>query len=167
MKHLDRWMLSAVLIFVICINAAGMSENRLPEVPEFRARIMDLAGLLKPEEIDNLKDKLQHLETDTTAQLAILTISSLGAEEIEKYSLRVANTWKLGQKGRNNGVLILIAQKERKVRIEVGSGLERILTDKICGGIILSEMTPFFKQGKFYSGLDSAVNAIKRRLRTP
>jgi uncharacterized protein len=154
-----------ILIFIFYINTACTFEIQPPEAPKLKDRVMDLAGILKPMEIENLKDKLRRLEQDTTAQVAILIIPDLQGEVIEKYSLRVANTWKLGQKGLNNGVLLLFAMHDRKVRIEVGSGLENKLTDDICKGIIDSEIVPLFKQSKYYPGIDGAVNAIDRRLR--
>jgi uncharacterized protein len=153
-----------ILAFAIYINTAGAFEIQPPEVPKLKDRVMDLAVVLKPMEIENLKVKLRRLEKDTTAQVAILIIPNLQGEALEKYSLRVANTWKLGQKGLNNGVLLLFAMRDRKVRIEVGSGLEKTLTDDICKGIIDSEIVPLFKQSKYYQGIDGAVNAIDRRL---
>jgi uncharacterized protein len=154
-----------ILVFVFFVNTSKTFEIQSPEVPKLKDRVMDLAAVLKPKEIEDLKAKLQRLEQDTTAQVAVLIIPDLQGEAIEKYSLRVANTWKLGQKGLNNGVLLLFVMHDRKVRIEVGSGLESTLTDDICKGIIESEIVPLFKQGKYYPGIDGAVNAIDRQLR--
>jgi uncharacterized protein len=162
-KYGRAWL--AFMAIVVCIHAVGASEPQTLEVPKLSDRVMDLAGVLTSAEIENLKARLQRLERDTTAQVAVLIIPELKGEEIEKYSLRVANTWKLGQKGRNNGVLLLFAMNNRKVRIEVGSGLERTLTDDICKGIIETEIVALFKQGKYYPGIEGAVSALDLRLR--
>jgi uncharacterized protein len=93
-----------------------------------------------------------------------LIIPGLQGEVLENYSLRVANTWKLGQKERNNGVLILIAMQDRALRVEVGLGLENTLTNEACKGIIENEIVPFFRKGEYYQGIDAGVNAILRVL---
>jgi uncharacterized protein len=125
---------------------------------------MDLAGILKDSEAADLKAKLRRLEIDTAAQIAILTIPDLQGEVLEKYSLRVANAWKLGQIILNNGVLLLVAMRDRKLRIEVGLGLENILTNETCKEIIGNEMIPLFKKGEYYQGIDKGVSAIIRLL---
>jgi uncharacterized protein len=104
------------------------------------------------------------LQLATTTQLGILIIPDLQGEVLEKYSLRVANKWKLGRCDINNGVLILVAVKDRALRIEVGLGLESILTSEACKRIIEESITPFFKAGDFYGGLDSGVTSIAKIL---
>lgn len=130
------------------------------EVPLYRDRVMDLANILKPAEAEILKGKIILLQLATTTQLAILIIPDLQGEVLEKYSLRVANTWKLGRCDINNGVLILMALKDRVLRIEAGLGLESILTNEACERIIEESIIPFFKAGDFYGGLDSGVTSI-------
>jgi uncharacterized protein len=130
------------------------------EVPLYQDRIMDLANLLKPDEIKILFGKTIFLRMATTTHLAILIIPDLQGQVLEKYSLRVANTWKLGRCDINNGVLILVAVKDRKLRIEVGLGLEPILTNEACKRIIDEDIIPLFKAGDFYGGLDSGVTSI-------
>ena len=130
------------------------------EVPLYRDRVMDLANILKPAEAEILKGKIILLQLATTTQLAILIIPDLQGEVLEEYSLRVANTWKLGRCDMNNGVLILMALKDRVLRIETGLGLESILTNEACERIIEESIIPFFKAGDFYGGLDSGVTSI-------
>jgi uncharacterized protein len=137
----------------------GTGNSKL-EVPRLQDRIMDLAGILKDSEAAELKAKLKQLETDTTAQMAILVIPDLQGDKLEEYSLKVANTWKLGQKDLNNGVLILVAMRNRALRIEVGLGLETVLTDDACKKIIDDDMIPLFRQGEYYRGLDKGVAAL-------
>jgi uncharacterized protein len=162
-KYFKAFM--GILVFVVYINTAKTFEIQPPEVPKLKDRVTDLDGILKPVEIENLRAKLQHLEQDTSAQVAVLIIPDLQGMAIEKYSLQVANAWKLGQKGLNNGVLLLFVMYNRKVRIEVGLGLESTLTNNVCKGIIGREIVPLFRQGKYYLGIDAAVNAIDQRLR--
>ena len=134
------------------------------EVPNYRDRVMDLAGVLEPAEIEILKGKMVYLQLATTTPVAILIIPDLLGEVLEKYSLRVANTWKLGRCDINNGVLILMAMKDRALRIEVGLGLESVLPNDRCKRIIEESILPFFKAGSFYEGLDSGVTAITKIL---
>ena len=121
---------------------------------------MDLANLLKPDEIKILFGKTIFLRMATTTHLAILIIPDLQGQVLEKYSLRVANTWKLGRCDINNGILILMAMKDRKLRIEVGLGLESILTNEASKRIIDGDIIPLFKAGDFYGGLDSGLTSI-------
>jgi len=130
------------------------------EVPRYQDRVMDLANVLKPDEIEILAGKTVFLQMATTTHLAILIIPDLQGEVLEKYSLRVAKTWKLSRCDINNGILILMAMKDRKLGIEVGLGLERILTNEASKRIIDEDMVPLFKAGDFYGGLDSGLNSI-------
>jgi uncharacterized protein len=166
------WLVAGIIIFAECSSAVAQeiaknSKNAaVPqlEVPVLQDRVMDLAGILKDSEVADLKAKLKRLEIDTSAQIAILIIPDLQGEILEKYSLRVAKTWKLGQKILNNGVLLLVAMRDRKLRIEVGLGIENILTNETCKEIIENEMIPFFKKGEYYQGIDKGVSAIIRLL---
>ncbi len=119
----------------------------------FNKRVNDLDGILSNEEINDLTGILAEIENKTTAQVALLIIPSLNGQNLEKYSLRIASNWGLGQKDKNNGVLLLIAIRDKKLRIEVGLGLEYLLTNKICGDIINRDITPWFKEGNFYMGI--------------
>ncbi len=130
------------------------------DVPKLQARVTDLAGLLTPEQASGLESKLKNLEETDSTQVAVLIIPSLEGEVIEDYSVRVATAWRLGQQGRDNGALLLIAMKERKVRIEVGYGLEPKLTDALSRRIIQNELAPRFRDHDYYGGIDAAVSAI-------
>jgi uncharacterized protein len=161
------WLVAGMIIFAACSSLSQDNSNNSERaadaqlaVPPLRDRVMDLAGILKDTELADLRAKLQQLETDTTAQMAILIIPDLKGEVLEEYSLRVAKTWKLGQKTLNNGVLMLVAMHDRALRIEVGTGIERILTNEICKGIIENEIVPPFKKGEYYQGLNKGVSAL-------
>lgn len=130
------------------------------EVPYLTGRVVDLAGILSRETIDTIEAKLAAHEQATSNQVAVLIIPSLQGETIEEYSIRVAETWKLGQKEKDNGVLLLVAVEDRKLRIEVGDGLEGTLTDALCSRIIRHEIVPHFKNGDFDRGIQAGVDAI-------
>ncbi|MBI5247029.1 MAG: TPM domain-containing protein [Elusimicrobia bacterium] len=129
-------------------------------VPALRGRVNDQAGLLSPFGRQNLEIKLQDLETRTGHQVAVLTLTSLEGEVLETYSLKVARTWGLGRKGVNNGVLFLISKSDRKLRIEVGHGLEGAIPDALAGRIIQDVVVPQFRAGNFEGGIAAGADAI-------
>lgn len=130
------------------------------EVPKLTRRVTDLAGILTPEQISSLEYKLSKFEEETTNQIAVLIIPSLEGESIEDFSIRVVEKNKLGQAGKDNGVLFLIAVQDRKMRLEVGYGLEGILPDALCDQILRNVVRPKFRQGNYYAGIDAGIDAI-------
>ncbi|EOQ95626.1 PF04536 family protein [Leptospira wolbachii serovar Codice str. CDC] len=130
------------------------------DVPTLKARVMDETWTLDPGFVSALERQLKDQESKTSNQIAVLVVPSLDGEVLEEYSIKVAEEWKLGQKKKDNGVLLLIALNDRKLRIEVGYGLEGSLTDVLCHHIIEKEMKPYFKKGDFESGIQNGVNAI-------
>lgn len=131
------------------------------DVPYLSGRVNDTANLLTPEARQRLEEKLAALEKQTGgAQVAVLTVPSLEGEPLEDYSVRVAETWKLGQKGKDNGALMLVSKGDRKMRIEVGYGLEPQLTDLQTHVILDEIMRPRFQQGDFEGGIEAGVDAI-------
>lgn len=152
----------AVATMLVAMMAWGAAAL---EVPYLAGRVNDQAGLLDDSFEAQLDEQLRRLEEETGAQVVVLTVPSLEGDPIEDYSIRVAETWKLGQKGADNGVLVLIARDERRVRIEVGYGLEPVLTDALSGRIIDSLMTPKFRAGDFDGGVADAVGAIATAIR--
>lgn len=123
-------------------------------------RIHDDANILSTKTVDELEKQLAAYEDSTSNQIAILTVSSLDGEPVENYSMRVVEEWKLGTEGKDNGVLLLIAINDRKMRIEVGYGLEGVLTDAISSRIIRNELAPAFRQNQYDQGVTDAVNSI-------
>jgi uncharacterized protein len=126
-------------------------------VPSYTARVMDEAGVLSSSEKSEITSYLESLEDTTGIQIAVLTIPSLENEDLESYSIKVAQTWKLGDREKDNGALLLIAYAEHKVRIETGYGLEEKLTDAKCGLIIRNVITPKFRSGKYGEGIIEGV----------
>jgi len=135
------------------------------DVPHATGYVNDHAGLLSPSTRLKLEHFLEKFEKSDSTQIAVLTIPSLEGESLEGYALKVAEQWGIGQKGKDNGALLLIAKAERKVRIEVGYGLEGRLTDLLAGRIIDYEITPRFKQGDFDGGVIAGVAAIAEAVR--
>ncbi len=130
------------------------------EVPALNERVTDNANLISSSTESSINQYLTAVEEKTGAQIAVLTVKSLQGTTIEDYSIQVADSWKLGQAGSDNGVLLLIALSEKKIRIEVGYGLEGTLTDMKSGYIIRSIIQPAFKAGNFDAGIANAVEAI-------
>lgn len=132
------------------------------EVPFLAGRVNDLAGLLPQQRQEQLEAKLEELERATGAQVVVLTIPSLEGENLEDFSHRVASTWQLGQKGKDNGVLFLVAKNDRKMRLEVGYGLEEVLPDAVCRRILDSLVRPRFRAGDFPGGIEAGVEAVSK-----
>src|SRR5207244_7554956 len=130
------------------------------DVPPLTGRIVDTAHLVTPDLAASLSQELAAHERRTGNQVAVLTLPSLQGEPLEEFSHRVATTWKLGQKGTDNGVLILVVPNDRKVRIEVGYGLEGALTDVKSSCIIREEMVPRFRNGDFPGVIAHGVKAV-------
>lgn len=122
--------------------------------------VNDTAHLLSPATRQLLEQQLQRLAEEDSTQVVLLTIPSLGGESIEAYALRVAEAWQIGQQQFDNGVLLLVAKGDRKIRIEVGHGLEPVLTDLIAGRIIRTVMVPQFRRNRFDQGIIDGVGAI-------
>jgi len=122
--------------------------------------VVDAANLLKPEERATLEAKLKAHEDRTTDQVVVATLRSLEGYEIEDYANRLFRHWQLGQKGKDNGALLLVAPQERKVRIEVGYGLEGALTDALSKVIITTAIAPQFQRGSFAGGINGGVDAM-------
>jgi uncharacterized protein len=128
--------------------------------PALTGRVVDDAHLLSPQVQADLTQKLADLEQKTSRQLVVVTVPSLNGEEIEDYGVGLLREWKIGQKGLNNGALFIVAPTEHKVRVEVGYGMEGILTDALSSVIIQREAVPKFKAGDFQGGIVGATDAL-------
>jgi len=130
------------------------------EVPFLSGRVVDDAEVLTPAVRDRVAATLKAHEDRTTNQIAVLTVPTIAPESVEDYAVRVFAAWKLGQAGKDNGVLVVVVPRDRKMRIEVGYGLEGTLTDATAARIIRDVMTPRFKAGDFGAGVSEGVDAI-------
>lgn len=154
--------LGAVLLLTIALPAlAG------PTFPKLSGRVVDDANLLSPATEAALTQKLQALETATGRQLVVATLPSLQGLEIEEYGYQLGRAWKLGDEKADNGVVLIVAPNERKVRIEVGYGLEPVLTDALSSVIIQSAILPKFKAGDMEGGVVAGADALIQQLSLP
>lgn len=152
-------MLRALLLMAVAVGGFADPAAAL-DIPPLTGRIVDAAHLLPEPVAKTLSDDLAAHEARTGNQVAVLTLPSLEGEPLEEFSHRVATTWRLGKKGTDNGVLILVVTGDRKVRIEVGYGLEGTLTDAKSAHIIREEMAPRFKGGAYATGILAGVKAV-------
>jgi uncharacterized protein len=130
------------------------------EVPQYQGYVTDLAGMISPEERQRLEQTLLAFEQSDSTQIAVLTIPSLEGDSLEEFSIRTVDAWKIGQKGKDNGVLLLVSKDDRKIRIEVGRGLEGMLTDLLAGRIVDQVIAPRFKAGRIDEGFAAGISAI-------
>ena len=151
---IDAWI--ATLAFCVLFGLASLAAN----FPPLTGRVVDLAGILPTSAVADLEAKLADLESKSGIQLVVATVTSLDGQEIEPYANELFRTWKLGDKTRNNGVLLLVAPNQKRVRIEVGYGLEGTLTDALSKVIITNAIAPRFKAGDFAGGITRGVDDI-------
>jgi len=130
------------------------------DVPYLTGRVTDNAGILSDEMRKSVTQRLKNHEDKTGNQIAVLTVPTLDGAGIEEYAVAVFKEWKLGQKGKDNGILVIVAPRDRRMRIEVGYGLEGTITDGIAGSIIRNVMTPNFKNNNYNKGIDEGVGAV-------
>lgn len=135
--------------------------------PPLTGRVVDQADLLTPAQEAEIVGKLEALEKQSGRQLAVVTIADLQGYEIADYGFRLGDKWGIGTKEKDDGVLLIVAPKERRVRIEVGYGLEGILTDALSGRIIRNDIVPRFKTGDFPGGIVAGVDALVKILALP
>ncbi|HSO19102.1 MAG TPA: TPM domain-containing protein, partial [Desulfosarcina sp.] len=148
----------------ILLVALGAMAASAVDVPYLQGRVTDDAEILSREAAARIAARLEDHERRTTDQVAVLTVAGLEGESIENYALQVFEAWQLGRKERDNGVLLVVAPRDRRMRIEVGYGLEGRLTDLEAGRIVRNVMAPRFKDGDFDGGIEQAVAAIVAQL---
>jgi uncharacterized protein len=141
-------------ILFLCSTAFALN------VPSYSGYVNDYADLLSKSKAQKLESRLKEYERLTSNEITILIVKSLEGENLEEFSIRVADSWKPGKEGKNNGVLLLISKKDKKIRLEVGDGLTGKLTDLLSGRVIDGEISQKFKDGDFYEGIDNGVSLI-------
>lgn len=155
-------MAKKICFFILLLFPICSWSQEIPEKPTPARFVNDFARLLSDVEVATLETKLKNYQDSTSNQVVIVTTSSLNNYDIESYSYAIAKNWGIGQKEKNNGILITVAPNERKMRIEVGYGLEGAIPDAVCKHIIREKMRPLFKNNLYFEGLDSATsNLIK------
>ena len=153
---------AAIFLLLACMPAMA-----LVPVPRLEGRVTDNARILSAATTEHLSELLKSHENRTTNQVAVLTVTTLDNEPIEEFAIRVFDVWKLGRKDRDNGVLVIVAVLDRRMRIEVGYGLEGVLTDLRAGRIIEDVMAPRFRADDFDGGLTAGTMAIITQLEDP
>jgi len=151
--------LALLLPLSFIFGSSYASAEQIP-VPKLSKRVTDLTQTLSAQQVETLAQKLESLEKTKGSQIAILIIPTTAEEGIEQFSIRVVDEWKLGRKGTADGVLFLVAKDDKRVRIEVGRGLEGALTDVSSARIIREFVRPAFKQNDFYGGIDAGIDKI-------
>jgi uncharacterized protein len=153
---------ATVLWLAAAICAPLFAQQGLIAVPQLTARVTDLTGTLTPDQTSALEAKLAAFEQAKGSQVAVLVVPTTQPEDIAQYSIRVVEQWQLGRKTVEDGVLLLVARDDRKLRIEVGYGLEGALPDATANRIIQQDIAPAFKRGDFYGGINTGVDRIMR-----
>ncbi len=149
------------VLFALAPNAFAAD----PTFPALTGRVVDQAELLTPEIETSITTKLAQLETDTGDQFVVVTLDSLQDYEIEDYGYRLGRAWGIGNSENDSGVLLIVAPNERKVRLEVGYGLEPVLTDALSNQIIQTDILPAFRDGGYARGIENGVDAVIAQLR--
>jgi uncharacterized protein len=157
-----RRLITFILSFLIvsAITPVGYAQTNLPVPSHY---VEDYANVINPSNEKSLNGILQELEQKTGAQYIVLTVQTTGGMPIEQYALELAEKWKLGQKGKDNGMLFVLAQNDRKWRFEIGYGLEGFITDQYCGRIGRNVLVPYIKQGNTSRGIyESNLQIVQR-----
>jgi uncharacterized protein len=144
----------------VLLLTAGLFAHADAPVPQLTARVTDLTGTLSGSAVNRMESKLATFEAQKGSQIAVLIVPTTQPEEIEQFGIRVADQWKLGRKGVDDGVILLVAKNDRRVRIEVGRGLEGAIPDAIANRIITDTITPHFKLGDYDGGVEAGVDQI-------
>jgi uncharacterized protein len=162
---LRTWVLG--LLTALVLLAAAGAALAAPKFPPLTGRVVDDAAVLSPQTQAQLTTELADLEAKTGRQVVVATVPDLQGYEIEDYGYQLGRAWGIGHKGKNDGVIFLVAPKERKVRIEVGYGLEPVLTDALSNVILQREVLPAFRAGKMEDGVVAGVRAVEQQLALP
>ena len=154
---------------VACSNGGASGSQSGPEAAGspsigLAGRVTDAAEILTQEQEAGLSKKLEKLEFATDHQMAVVTVPTLGGRNVAAFTRDLANSWGIGREGHDDGVVLLVAPKERKARIAVGYGLEKTLPDALCEQIRAEQMIPRFQEGNFAGGLEAGVDALSSRL---
>ena len=151
---------AALLVAMLWLATVGAAQAE-PTFPVLTSRITDEAGLLSADDYTAIQAELAALEKTSTDQVAVVTLKTLQGYPIEDYGYRLGRKWGIGQKDKDNGILLIVAPNERKVRIEVGRGLEPVMTDAMSSLIIQNAILPEFRRGNFSAGIRAGVRDIK------
>lgn len=148
------------LSFILVVAAVLSTSAQEVLVPKVVTRVTDFTSTLSANELRALEGDLARFEDSTSTQIIVIMIPTLGGESLEDFSLRTAELNGIGRKGKDNGILLLIVKDDRKIRIEVGYGLEGVIPDGLAGQIIRREIAPHFRSGDYYAGIKAGIDAL-------
>ncbi len=162
-RYLGRGAI-ALVVWTCCLFMIGSSVQAL-DVPAYHGYVNDYAEMISPAMEGKISRALQSFELTDSTQIAVLTVPTLDGDALEDFSIRTAAKWGIGQSGKDNGVLVLVVRDDHKIRLEVGRGLEPILTDLLTGRIVDNVISPYFKSGRFDDGFAAGLGAIIKACR--
>ncbi|WP_210517803.1 TPM domain-containing protein [Hymenobacter terricola] len=154
-----------LLVGLVFSAAAGVPVSELPPRPHPARFVNDLAGVLRPEQARALEQKLHAYQDSTSTQLVVVLLHSTGAYEVADYAQQLGVAWGVGQKGQNNGLVILAAIDQHRMAIETGYGMEATITDALTNDIMREQFQPNFRRGDYYAGLDAGVDVLMQHAR--
>lgn len=157
-----RFLLAAWLALAGFLGAASAPARAEVPIPPLSARVTDLTGTLSAQQKGELESRLAAFEAKRGSQIAVLVLPSTKPEEIEQFSIRLAEAWKVGRKGVDDGVILVVAKDDRRLRIEVGYGLEGVIPDAVARRVIEERITPRFREGDFFGGIRDGVDQLAR-----
>ena len=157
---LTGWVLSIILL---CVSGLAQAQT----FPKLTERVVDAANIIPADQEALLIAKLAAVETESSRQFVVATIPDLGGYDIAEYGYKLGDAWGIGQKGERNGIILIVAPNERKVRVEVGYGLEPIVTDALSSMIIRTKILPAFKAGDMPAGISAGADALITQLKLP
>lgn len=158
-----RWLTGLLLCWSLLAGHAASAQD----FPKLTGRVVDAANILPPETETQLTAQLAQLEAETTRQFVVATVPDLQGYDIAEYGYRLGDAWGIGQKGENNGIMLIVAPNERRARIEVGPGLEAIVPDVLASRIIRNDMIPRFKADDYPGGIVAGANSVMTLIRLP
>jgi uncharacterized protein len=161
---LNKIFLSLLILLQLAVGAQSVDREGIPDKLNPPKLVNDFAGILSDNNLQSLEEKLVAYNDSTSTQICIVTVKSIGDYSIEDFAVRLGRKWGVGEKDKNNGILITVSKEERKVDIEIGYGLESHITDYDSKHIIDELIVPAFKQSNYYEGLDAATNRIIAQL---
>ena len=148
------------LVAVLFIGIASQAQIKIPEKPSFIPPVIDSTKTLNETQLSQLYQKLKIYSDSTSTEVLVMMVSTTQGEDVARYATDLGQKWQIGQKGKDNGIVVLIAKDDRKISIQTGYGIEHLLTDALSRRIIELEIKPSFKAGNFYEGIDKGTTAI-------
>lgn len=149
-----------LIVSLLLLHQLGFSQYEIPKKPSFIPPIIDSTKTLSDSEIKNLYDKLKVYSDSTSTEILVMIVPTTQGDDIARYTTDLGQKWQIGQKGKDNGIIFLIAKDDRKMTIQAGYGTEHLLTDALSRRIIEQDVKPFFKKNRYYEGIDNGTNAI-------